>query len=188
MIADKLFIKKCIKGDEKKLRELYQHLYDRLMGICMRYKRDKTEAVSALNQAFMKVISNLKSYDTDKDILAWSSRIAVNMLIDEYRKDKHRSQFVSIHDQEDGPAIQVSSESWIEEGLQAEHIRDCMKTLPKVTQTVFNLYAIDGFKHREIAEKLDISEGTSKWHVSHARVLLKQMLQKEDERKSKTYG
>lgn len=188
MIADKAFIKKCIKGDEKKLKELYQHLFDRLMGICMRYKKDRTEAVSALNLAFMKIIENLKKYDTEKELNAWASRLTVNMLIDEYRRDKHRNNFVSIHDQDSGVAHSLGNQNWVIEELQAEHIRDCMKTLPKVTQTVFNMYAIDGYKHREIAEKLKISEGTSKWHVSNARVLLKEMLQKEDERKSRTYG
>lgn len=189
MIADKTFIKKCIKGDEVKLRELYEHLFDRMMGICMRYKKDRTEAVSALNQAFMKVIANLKKYDPEKNLQAWACRITVNLMIDEYRKNKSNKQLLSIHDQEDGgPAVQVSSDSWIEEELQAEHIRECIKTLPNVTQAVFNMYAIDGFKHREIAEKLKITEGTSKWHVSHARSLLKKILLKEDERKSKTYG
>jgi len=188
MVIDKSFIRKCIKGDEVKLKELYKHLFDRLMGICMRYKKDQTEAVSALNQAFMKVLKNLKKFELENDIGAWASRITVNMLIDEYRKEKRFSQFVSIHDQDDEPGFQLSSSAWIEEELQAEHIRECMKQLPNVTQAVFNMYAIDGFKHREIAEKLKMSEGTSKWHVSHARQLLKQMLLKEEERKSKTYG
>jgi RNA polymerase sigma factor (sigma-70 family) len=178
----------CMKGDEKKLKELYLHLFDRLMGICMRYKKDRTEAVSFVNIAFMKIIENLKKYDPDKNLKAWASRLTVNMLIDSYRKDKHRNKFVSIHDHDDNTAQNIGTPNWIVEELQAEYIRDCMKTLPRVTQTVFNLYAVDGFKHREIADKMNISIGTSKWHVSHARILLKDLLQKEDERKSKTYG
>lgn len=140
----------------------------------MRYKNDYDTAGASLNAIFLKILNNLNKFNNKESFIPWMKRIAVNHLIDEYRKDKREKGKLRFED-----ALVASNSSThhtMEAELESEYLLKMIQQLPQTTAQVFNLYAIDGFKHREIAEMLQMSENTSKWHVSEARKKLQFML------------
>lgn len=166
----------CIKQDRKAEYELYKESYSFLMGICMRYSKDKDSASESLNMGFMKILTNLKSYRSEIPFTAWIRRIMINTLIDEYRKHKKEMERVtyieSYYDNSDFSEVNEALSK-----ISYDQILLEINKLPLATRKVFNLYAIDGFSHKEIGELLEISEGTSKWHLNAARQKLKQQLE-----------
>ena len=159
---------------------LYQISYAKLFGICMRYKTNKQDADAIFNIAFLKILDNLKRLKSEVAYFPWAKKVLINTLIDEYRKSKKRTEIEEYA--ENATLLSMSAGmNWNEGALQmeAEEIRNMIMNLPKMSRVVFNMFAIDGFSHREIADQLNISEGTSKWHVSSARSRIqKQILQR----------
>lgn len=132
-----------------------------------------------VNTAFLKILDHLPDKHPDAPFEAWCRRIMINTVLNEQRNDRTATgsgllQQVDLLDHH-GP----SAFNGAEETIRTEELLRMMDRLPMVTRQVFNLYAIDGWKHKEIAALLGISEGTSKWHVSHARQALQGMLEKE---------
>jgi RNA polymerase sigma-70 factor (ECF subfamily) len=151
------------------------------MNICIRYNRNYDEAGGAVNAIFLKIISNLITYDLDKPLLPWVKTIALNHLTDEFRKSKSLHSIISFNgDLNKFENVRTALDS--QTSLAAKDLHKMLQALPQVSQKVFNLYAIDGFNHREIGEMLDMSEGTSKWYLHEARVRLQQMLDEEHNR------
>lgn len=167
----------CIANQRKAQFVLYKQCYSVLLSVCLRYERNKEDAEFLLNQGFLKIITKLKTFKGDRPFEAWARRIMINTIIDNYRKtskDKSIIQFKDI--QNDG-----TENEWIEYNaadldFDAEELQKMIQTLPTESRKVFNLYAIDGYSHREIAEMLEISDGTSKWHVSFARKKLRELI------------
>jgi len=154
-----------------------------MSSIAYRYTNDEQTALQLMNSAFMKVLQNLKSYDSHYALGSWIRKVVVNHMIDEYRKEKRYISNVHLTDFED---IQTGvSYNKGAQQLEANELRDLLYQLPDVTQKVFNLYAIDGYKHKEIADMLGISEGTSKWHVNHGRNRLRELIEElyQDQKK-----
>jgi RNA polymerase sigma-70 factor (ECF subfamily) len=151
------------------------------MNICIRYNRNYDEAGAALNAIYMKIISNLSRYDLEKPLLPWVKTIAMNHLTDEFRKSESLRNMISFNEDlgmfENGRAAFDSQTT-----LAAKDLLKMIQALPQVSQRVFNLYAIDGFNHREIGEMLGMSEGTSKWYLHEARAGLQQMLEEEQKK------
>jgi RNA polymerase sigma factor (sigma-70 family) len=157
----------CINRERRAEYELYKLTYSYLMSICIRYANNKEEAEEALNTGFLKVLVNLKKYRTEIPFKVWLRKVMVNTLIDAYRKQKNY--------------IETSDFADVNNALtrmNTEQIYVLIRQLPPMSQKVFNLYAIDGFAHKEIAEMLSMSEGTSKWHLSFSRQQLKEMIAK----------
>ena len=167
----------CINRERRAEYELYKLTYRYLMSICIRYTNNKEEAEEALNMGFLKILHNLKRYRTEIPFKVWMRKVMVNTLIDMYRKQKkHKEQIKYVEEY-----IETSDFSDVNNALtkmNAEQIYTMIKQLPPTSQKVFNLYAIDGFAHKEIAELLNMSEGTSKWHLSFSRQQLKEMIAK----------
>ncbi|MEM6802409.1 MAG: RNA polymerase sigma factor [Bacteroidota bacterium] len=174
-------IKACIRQDRKAQEQLYRLCFPVMMGICARYFRNESEAVSAMNEAFLKILNNLKKRKEGVPFEAWVRRICINSSIDKFRKDKTYKTYIQPgweHDEEhfNDVAFEINH---AELKLDAEAIENLIHELPPVSRQVFNLFAIDGYSHREIGDLLGISEGTSKWHVSFARKELKAKLLRE---------
>src|SRR4051812_40148305 len=168
-------IQACIKGERKAEYELYRVTYSYLMSICIRYTRNADRAKEVLNIGFLKVLTHLNKYHTEVPFKPWIRRVMINTLINEYKKEKihyGNIQYVEDYYETDKYAdINMAIGK-----INAEQIYGFIAKLPPASQQVFNLYFIDGFKHREIAELLHITEGTSKWHLNSAREKLKEML------------
>ncbi len=180
MKVDATLLDACIKEDRLAQSALYRQCFHILMGVCVRYTKNENEAVEQLNEGFLKILRNLHTYKTSVPFEAWIRRIMINTMIDHYRKNKRYKEKVFFSD--DYPDQELSSSAvtfnTADAKMDAEQIEMCIQKLPAVTQQVFNMFIIDGYSHKEIADMLKISEGTSKWHVSHGRKMLKSMIQK----------
>lgn len=162
-----------MKNDRKAQELLYKQFYGSMIAICMRYTRHEEDALEVLHNGFLKVFKHLSSYDAGKaSLYTWIKTIMVNSAIDFIRarqKFKNQVELKETHEAGsiDNDAIQR---------MGSAELLQLIQKLPMATQTVFNLYVIEGYNHREIGSILGISDGTSKWHLSEARRLLKQLL------------
>lgn len=172
-------IKDCIDGNRRAEYELYKESFSYLMSICVRYTRNRERAEEVLNLGFLKVLTNLKSYNAEFPFKAWIRKIMINTLINEYKKEKIHHENI-LYVEEYYETDKYSEINAALEKINAEQIYMFIAKLPPASSQVFNLYYIDGYKHREIAEMLGISEGTSKWHLNSAREQLKEMLREID--------
>ncbi|MFH5832372.1 RNA polymerase sigma factor [Halalkalibaculum sp. DA3122] len=170
----KELIKGCRKQKRESQRELYKTFYAYGMSITLRYADSRNQAAGILNDAFMKVFTNIKKFDMDRPFKPWLRQVIVNTAINHYRKHDETENWDTLD-----PATEaVSREETITSGISYQEIIDLVQQLSPAYRTVFNLYVIEGFKHREIAEMLDISVGTSKSNLSKAKQNLKSMLEK----------
>lgn len=165
----------CINGDRKAEYELYKVTYSYLMSICVRYTRNADRAKEVLNIGFLKILTNLSKYNPEIPFKPWVRKVMINTLINEYKKEKiHTSniQYVEgYHEADNYTEINHAITK-----IDVDQIYLFISKLPPASQQVFNLYYIDGYKHKEISTMLNISEGTSKWHLNSAREKLKEML------------
>jgi RNA polymerase sigma-70 factor (ECF subfamily) len=144
------------------------------MGVCFRYTNRREEAKDILQEAFIKIFKNIKKLRKEESLLGWMKRITIYTAINTYRAEKAHNQTESIE------LANNHSTDYIHaiDHLNKEYILELIQQLPNGYRTVFNLYAIDGYKHREIAELLNISENTSKTQLKMAREQLKIALRK----------
>ena len=168
----------CRKDDRKTINAMYEHCFRIFMPVCFRYNNNEEDARASCNAGFLKVLNGLKKVDDDINFNAWAKRIMVNTLIDEYRKNKkYNTQITKSDDERELDYYSTGTQNDAESNLGYENILKLVKELPTTTAVVFNLYVIEGYSHKEIAEKLDMSDGTSKWHLSTARKLLREKLE-----------
>ncbi len=170
-------IEKCMNGERLAQKKLYTDHYSFAMAICQRYCKTKDEALEVLNDGFLKVFKNLHKYNTSQSFRNWLKRILINASIDFYRSQKKH-----YFHQDIDTAISISDhqESAVQK-LNADELIHVINTLPETFRINFNLFAIDGFSHLEIAKLMNISEGTSKSNVSRAREMLRKKLAKMSE-------
>lgn len=149
------------------------------MPVCFRYHSHEEDARSSFNLGFMKILKNLDHIIKEEvNFNAWSKRVMINTLIDEYRKQKNHLSHINGKETEreldyHSEAVENDASS----NLGYENIMKLLEEIPSISAKVFNLYVIDGFSHKEIGDLLSMSEGTSKWHLSTARKLLREKLE-----------
>lgn len=179
MQIDPQLLKDCIRADRKAQFKLYQSCFQVLMGVCMRYRKNEADAASVLNIGFLKILDNLASYDTKVPFQAWIKRIMINTLIDDFRKERKVRELVEYSEFKDYELSEdLIDYNEADKQFDAAQLEAYIQLLPPVSQKVFNLFAIDGYSHKEIGEMLGISDGTSKWHLSFARKKLIELMQK----------
>lgn len=168
-------IKECIQRNRRAEYELYKQLYSFLMSVCYRYTHQKELAEEMLNMGYLKILNNLGKYDDTMPFKAWVRRIMINTLIDEYRKNKSlKSKISYVEEYYDTESFSETNNAV--KKMSADEILQMIEKLPRASAQVFNLFAIDGYSHKEIADMLEISEGTSKWHLNYARQKLKELI------------
>lgn len=165
-------LKGCLKNDRKSQRNLYQDFYAYGLSICLRYSDDREEAVELLNEAFMKIFNNLKKFDLSKPFKPWLRTVIINTCINNFRKKK--LDFNTGLEEADNYAIAEN----ILSGISYQEILDMIRELSPTYRAVFNLHVIEGYKHEEISEMLNISVGTSKSNLSKAKTNLRVILNK----------
>ncbi len=167
-----------------------------MIAVCVRYLKSEDDALEVINDAFLKVFSKLKQYQKAGSLEGWIKRIVINSSIDFVRSNKeYKSKFTftdefplhgsTVDDDDASDTFSVADSA-----LTADRIFELVKELPPATRVVFNLYVIDDFTHRQISEQLKIGEGTSKWHLSNARKLLKEKISQSaiNENKNSNHG
>ena len=161
----------CIEQDRHSQELLYKKLYGFAMNICLRYANNRYEATDVLNDGFFKAFTNIEKYDKSWPFKAWLSKIMYNASIDYYRTNLKWNQLVGFERSD----IKVNEVS-VEHKLDYEDLLKIIQQLPPTYRIVFNLYAVDGYSHEEIAEMLGITASTSRSNLHKARVKLQQML------------
>jgi RNA polymerase sigma-70 factor (ECF subfamily) len=154
-----------LKGNSRAQEAVYKKYSGLLLGLCLRYVSDRDLAEECLSNGFLKVFDKIETKDVDKPLKPWMSKIMVNECLQAIRKKK--ADFLFIDDIDEGSISELETED-----LDVSHIFEAIKDLPSGYRTIFNLYAVEGYKHQEIAEKLNISLGTSKSQYARAKSLL----------------
>jgi RNA polymerase sigma-70 factor (ECF subfamily) len=143
-----------------------------MMTICLRYTKNDEDAVEVLNNGFFKVFKNIQRYDSmQSGLYTWIRTIVVNSCLD-FIKQKQKLEKVSALNED----AEVHIDPEVVSKIKTNELLDQVRKLAPATQAVFNLYVIEGYNHKEISEMLNISEGTSKWHLSEARKNLQQLI------------
>jgi RNA polymerase sigma factor (sigma-70 family) len=169
----------CKKSDRRAQEQLFRLLYGKMMAVCLRYIHDRDSAQEILQEGFIKVFDNIKGYDSKGSFEGWVRRIMANCAIDAIRRN--RKDVMLTDDDRDfkGSTDDDGGEDWEITSIKAEYAMEAIQQLSPAYRTVFNLYVIEEFTHKEIAEKLGISEGTSKSNLSKAKMNLQQYLTKK---------
>lgn len=177
MSVSSSILEACIKGDRKAQFRLYQDYYPVLMSVCMRYRKDKSEAVALLNTGFLKIITHLHQYKSQTPFEAWIRKIMINTLIDDFRANSKKNDLIEYREHLDTAGNDHFLDYNLADQLfDAAQLESIIQQLPPMSKQVFNLFAIDGYAHKEISTMLGISEGTSKWHMNFARNRLQEIL------------
>lgn len=173
----KLIVDGCIRGDREYQQLLYKQTYGRMLGLCLRYAEDKDEAKDFLHEGYLKVFEKIKHFKHTGSIEGWIRRIIVNNTIDCIRK-KNKMSFnsdsdISLANLTDDSDNDLDKLQMV--NISAERIIGLIQELSPAYKTVFNLFVIEDYSHKEIAEMLNISIGTSKSNLSKAKEKLKNM-------------
>ncbi|MEA1875158.1 MAG: RNA polymerase sigma factor [Bacteroidota bacterium] len=177
----KILVRGCKKGDRKCQRALYETLYPKMLGVCLRYSRDTLEAEDFVQDGFIKVFDKIKSFNFKGSLEGWVRRLIVNNCIDEIRR-KRKMYFEygeesHINNLKDESYDELENEKLLK--LQADRIVELIQKLTPGYQTVFNLYVVEDLTHKQIADLLDVNVGTSKSNYAKAKRKLRELYNKE---------
>lgn len=172
-MIDTDLITKCIANNKEAQYALYKHFYASLMRVALRYTSSKDEAADILNNAFLKIFTKLNTYTFEGSLEGWMRKILVNTALNHLKSEKKYYQQKDINDFQDAFVWQDAS------SLEAEDLLKMIHSLPSPQKEVFNLFALEGYSHKEIAELLHISEATSKWHLFNARKALQEKVNEQ---------
>lgn len=169
-----LLVKDCIKNKPAAQRQLYEEFAPAMLGVCYRYTKSMQDAEDVLQEGFVKVYVHLNQYKATGELCAWIRRIMVTTALNYLKRSKrYREELVFA----EMPLHPVSDNNPIIQ-LDAKELSELIRQLPAGFQTIFNLYAIEGYTHREIGAMLGISEGTSKSQYARARYILIEWIEK----------
>lgn len=168
--TEKELVEGCIKNDRYCQELLFRKHFGTMMRMCMRYTKDQDIAMEIVNMGFLRVFKKLHTYSFKGSLEGWIRRLVFHSLSDYFKKHSKPVHFLSIEDR-DAPLRETSLNN-----LYYEDLIKLVELLPAASKQVFYLYAIDGYTHVEISKKINISVGTSKWHLSAARKKLKQLI------------
>jgi RNA polymerase sigma factor (sigma-70 family) len=159
----------CLKGNRRDQELLYRRHAAKLYAVCLQYSGNDEEARDILQDGFIKIFENLADYKHEGSFEGWIRRIMVNTALEKYRA-KHNLYRVDDIDDIPEPDADPYNEDY--SGLEAGDLLDIIRELPPKYRMVFNLFAIEGYSHKEIGKMVNISEGTSKSNLSRARAIL----------------
>jgi len=167
-------IEGCKANDRKSQEALYRAYFPTMMSMCMRYMGETEKAAAIVNDGLLKVFTKIDQYHHKGSFEGWIRRIVFRSLSDTVRKDSNYLKFMVFEE------IETSTNHSALDKLYEEDILKLVDKIPKASGEVFILYAIHGYSHKEIAERKNISTGTSKWHLSEARKKLQELIGKLD--------
>jgi RNA polymerase sigma factor (sigma-70 family) len=173
MLSEQELIDGCCKGNRSYQKALYERYCRKMMVVCLRYSKTTAEAEDILQEAFVKVFQGLKTFRQESKLETWITRIMVNTALNLQRKKLYLFPMVDVEEL-DLPEDEVSIS-----GIHFTQLLEMIQSLPQGCQIVFNLFAIEGYNHKEIGALLGISEGTSKSQYARARSLMQQKLLNE---------
>ncbi len=174
-MTDEQIVMGCINKNAIAQRELFERFSRKMMGVCLRYCDNQEEAEDVLQNGFVNVFKNIEAYKGTGSLEGWIRKIMVNMALTNIRKNKKLKLNVELESVE----YMIPSTNYLNDTFAAKDLLKVIQNLPLGFKTVFNLYAIEGYSHKEIGEMLNISEGTSKSQYSRAKVHLQKQIRIE---------
>lgn len=172
VLDEKQLIKQCLKKDERAMEELYKYFSPRLFGICLRYTKNRMEAEDLLHDGFIRILNNLENYRHEGSFQGWVCKIMVTSAINYYHKNISRNKETDLNEMGSEELMDNDINSFISHNELLEMVRK----LPDGYKMVFNLFVIEGYSHKEIAARLNVSENTSKTQLLKARKALQNMI------------
>jgi RNA polymerase sigma-70 factor (ECF subfamily) len=174
MLGEKELVQGCARGDRASQKALYERYCRKMMVVCQRYSRSTQEAEDTLQEGFIKIFKSIGEFRAESKLETWITRIMINTALNSQRQKLYLMPMVDVTE------ISLSEREEVSlSGFHLEELIDMVQTLPDGCRIVFNLFAIEGYGHQEIAKMLDISEGTSKSQYNRAKVLLRAKLERE---------
>lgn len=170
--SEETLIQACINEEAQAQRLLYEQHASRLMGICYRYAKNEADAEDILQIAFIKIFDKLKHFRKESSLETWMTRIVINTAISHLRITKKFSQESDIESVEN--QMSFSQEQYHQ--IDTRFLMKCIQELPDGYRVVLNMFAIEGYSHKEISEQLNINESTSRSHYFRAKALLEKKL------------
>jgi RNA polymerase sigma-70 factor (ECF subfamily) len=170
-----------VRNDRRAQEQLFKMFYGKMLAVCRRYMNDNDSAQEVLQEGFIKVFDKIGVFDFKGSLEGWIRRIVANTAIDAIRKAK-RNPFLSDNDthfKQEASEEMINQEDWDLTELKAEAAVSAIQQLSPAYRTVFNLYVIENYSHKEIAEMLGINEGTSKSNLAKAKINLQKALKKK---------
>jgi RNA polymerase sigma factor (sigma-70 family) len=181
--SEEEIISGCRKKNRAIQEQLYKAYYSTFLKVCARYAKSMQDAEQLINDGFLKIFTQIDHFKNAGSFAGWMQRIMVNTCLDYLRGSALKDE-LTIH--VNAIPLEESNLSIDNDAMDHIEFKDMLKmiqTLPAMTRTVFNLFVFDGYNHKEIAEQLAISEGTSHWHVHQARMLLQKKIKKSEQQK-----
>ncbi len=182
-ITEESLIAGCIKQKGSDQKALFDKYSGRMLAVCSRYIKDRLEAEGVMVTAFVKIFERITQFSGEGNFEGWMRRIMVNESLMYLRKHKNMSLHIDIED-----AYEIPNTDIMEDHLQEADLLQMINELPVGYRTIFNLYAIEGFSHKEIAEQLKINENTSKSQLSRARAHLQKRLVEMEQNITRNHG
>lgn len=176
--SEEKLIKECQKGKREYQQALYDKYSDGMYLVALRYSKMQQEAEDILQEAFIKVFKNIGKFRKDSSLAYWIKRIVVNTALNHQRSKLYLYPMVDVTELNDW-----SDNESIISGLGYQELLELIRELPTGCQVIFNLFAIEGYKHHEIAKQLEISEGTSKSQYSRAKSILIEKIMNQEQNK-----
>lgn len=179
MVVSKALINDCINKKEKAQHELFKLCFPYLMGICLRFYNNKSDAADTLNEAFYKILTNLKTFNPDNSFKAWIKTITIRTIINKHKKEKKYNTIMAPTDfVEEKGFLELWDFETLAKEISVDEIKAFINQLPDNEKTVFNLFVMEEMSHDEIANLMEIPTGTSRWMLSNARKKLKMQINK----------
>lgn len=175
-LTDEQLVKKCLEKDSLAQKQLFDSFSRKMMGVCLRYTKDVEEAQDVLQIGFVKVFEKLHLFNNEGSLEGWIRKVLVNTALDQIRKNKKFDDNVDLSKVDYNMASENEN---VLDQLSANDLLKIIQAMPTGFRTVFNLYAIEGYSHQEIADQLNISINTSKSQYSRARVYLQKIILEE---------
>jgi RNA polymerase sigma factor (sigma-70 family) len=175
MMGDLQIIEGCAKHDRKAQQLLYDKYSRFLLGVCLRYSIDKAEAEDILQESFLKIYFNIRDFSGTGSFTGWLRKVAVNTAITHYHKNLKFRYHLEI---DEFVSAETGVMSFEEDFFTSDELFKVLNELPAGYRMVFNLYAVEGYKHKEIAEMLGIDTNTSKSQYSRAKAAIRDKLEK----------
>lgn len=174
-LSEKQIIKGCIKGDRQAQESLYQKYSKAMYVVCLRYAKEQLEAEDILQESFIKVFKQIKNFRSESTIGYWIKRIVINTALNSQRSKLYLYPMVDVNELKESQGQERNVSDYT-----MEELMKMINELPTGSRVIFNLYAIEGYNHKEIAKMLEISEGTSKSQYARAKHLLKEQMKKNN--------
>lgn len=161
----------CRRRERAGQEQLYKLCYEPYLRLCLRYTGNRSDAADILNKAFFNILTRIDQYRGDGDFAGWMKRIVVNAAVDYVRANSRFRNHEPVEQ-----AGEMPGQTLPDQDLVRHDLLQMLQALPFTTASVFNLFALEGYSHREIAEMLGITEGNSKWHLHYGRQILQKQL------------